>query len=182
MGRAKLLLPWRGKPIIHHVLEAWQRSRVTHVVVVVRKDDRDLLNALSGFEAAIVAADPPPPHMKDSVELGLSYAECAYSPGPEDVWLLAPADMPRLSPGIVDRLLAEHDLAAPQILVPHAGGVNGHPVLFPWPLAREVAALGEDEGINVLRERFPSRLVAVEDGAFDDLDTPEDYRRLGDSS
>jgi CTP:molybdopterin cytidylyltransferase MocA len=53
-------------------------------------------------------------------------------------------------------------------------------VLFPWSLADEVAKLGPDEGINVLRDRFPCRAVEVDDSAaFDDLDTPEDYRRLG---
>ncbi|MBW3597844.1 MAG: nucleotidyltransferase family protein [Planctomycetes bacterium] len=182
MGRPKLLLPWRGKPVIQHVVQAWRRSRVSHVVVVVRKDDRDLLAALSGLDLAIVAADPPPPHMKDSVELGLSYAECAYSPESRDVWLLAPADMPRLSPETIDALLDQHDPAHPHILIPQAGGVTGHPVLFPWPLASEVARLRDDEGINVLRERFPHRMIPVAAAGFADLDTPEDYRRLEDSS
>jgi molybdenum cofactor cytidylyltransferase len=124
-------------------------------------------------------ADPPPEQMKDSVAAGLAFAEQAYTPQPSDVWLLAPADMPRLTPQIIDRVLAEHKPREPRILVPRAGAKTGHPVLFPWLLADAVGRLGHDEGINVLRERFSSRAVVWEDeSAFADLDTPADYDTL----
>jgi molybdenum cofactor cytidylyltransferase len=181
MGRAKLLLPWRDKPIIEHVLEAWGASRADHVVVVIRAEDTVLQETALRCGADVARADPPPEQMKDSVVVGLEYARRAWSPGPADVWLLAPADMPRLNPGIINLLLEEYDSGNPQILIPKAGDKNGHPVLFPWRLADEVRALGADEGINALRRRFPSRLVTIDDPAvFDDLDTPEDYRKLGD--
>jgi molybdenum cofactor cytidylyltransferase len=179
MGRAKLLLPWRGKPIIEHVLDAWETSRVDHAVVVIRADDESLRHAANRPGIDLVLVDPPPEEMKDSVALGLEFARRTYAPTSKDAWLLAPADMPRLSPAVIDLLLDEHDPDAPQILIPRAGGKNGHPVLFPWPLAREVAKLGATEGINVLRNRHSSRTVAIADSrAFDDLDTPEDYRKL----
>jgi molybdenum cofactor cytidylyltransferase len=179
MGQPKLLLTWRGKAIIEHVLEAWRASRVTHVVMVVRAEDAALAEAASRYEAALVRADPPPVHMKDSVARGLAYAHQAYAPGPCDVWLLAPADMPRLSPSIIDRLLDEHNPARPQILVPRVGPKNGHPVLFPWSLASEVERLGPHEGINILRDRFPRRALVFDDcSAFADLDTPQDFRQL----
>ncbi len=179
MGQPKLLLPWRGKPIIQHVLDAWGQSHVSRVVIVARQDDRELRKAVSGYEAALVGADPPPPQMKDSIALGLAYAECAYAPGPQDVWLLAPADMPRLSPSIINAVLAQHHSQRPEILVPRVGDKHGHPVLFPWPLAAEVARLGDNEGVNALRERFPWRPFTIEDAAvLEDLDTPEDYHRL----
>ena len=181
MGRPKLLLPWRGKTIIDHVLDAWTASRVDHVVVVARAGDEALLDALRRRNVDVALADPPPEEMKDSVAVGLAFARRTYAPGPGDVWLLAPADMPRLSSAVIDRLLAEHDSRSPQILVPQAGNRNGHPVLFPWGLAEEVEKLGANEGINVLRERSPWRAVGIDDSAaFDDLDTPEDYRRLRD--
>jgi CTP:molybdopterin cytidylyltransferase MocA len=131
------------------------------------------------FDVVLVKADPPPEQMKDSVALGLAWARQSCSPGEKDVWLLAPADMPRLSPQVIDRLLQEHDARRPQILVPRAGGKNGHPVLFPWPLAAEVERLSPDEGINVLRDRYGYRTIELNDSSsFDDLDTPEDYARL----
>src|SRR5688500_6517850 len=177
MGQAKLLLPWRGKAIIVHVLDAWRNSAVTHVVLIVRAEDKALAQAARRHRVDVVRADPAPEQMKNSVALGLAFARQAYSPVSSDVWLLAPADMPRLAPAVIDRLLAEHDPRQPQILVPRAGQRSGHPVLFPWPLAGEVERLGPTEGINALRERFSQRWIACDDcSVFDDLDTPEDYR------
>jgi molybdenum cofactor cytidylyltransferase len=182
MGASKLLLPWRGKTIIEHVLDAWSAGRVDHVVVVVRAGDQALVDAIRRCKVEAAFADPPPEEMKDSVAIGLEFARRMFAPGPQDVWLLAPADMPRLSPVVIDRLLAEHDPRSPQILVPRAGERNGHPVLFPWDLAREVSKLTAIEGINVLRQRFPWRAVPIDDSAvFDDLDTPEDYQNLADA-
>jgi molybdenum cofactor cytidylyltransferase len=179
MGQSKLLLPWRGKMIIDHVLDTWRASRVDQVVVVVRAGDQALVEAVRRHNVDTVLADRAPDEMKDSVALGLEFARKNYTPGPYDVWLLAPADMPRLSSAVIDTLLAEHDPNNPQILVPHARNKKGHPVLFPWSLAGEVAKLAADEGINVLRERFAWRAVEVADySAFDDLDTPEEYRKL----
>jgi molybdenum cofactor cytidylyltransferase len=180
MGRAKLLLPWRSKLVIEHVLEAWRASQVTHVVVVLRADDAPLAEVAGRYAVDLVKADPAPDQMKDSVALGLAQARQAWSPGPEDVWLLAPADMPRLSPQVIDRLLEEHQAHRPQILVPRAGGKNGHPVLFPWTLAAEVERLLPDEGINALRDWHGYRTIDLNDSSiFDDLDTPDDYAQLG---
>jgi CTP:molybdopterin cytidylyltransferase MocA len=150
--------------------------------VIARANDVDLLQVLRRHKVDAAVADPPPVEMKDSVAIGLELAQRCYSPGDADVWLLAPADMPRLSSAVIDRLLDEHDPGNPHILVPRAGEKNGHPVLFPWPLAEEVPKLAANEGINALRQRFPWRGVQIADSAaFADLDTPEDYRRLGDS-
>ena len=87
--------------------------------------------------------------------------------------------MPRLSSTLIQRLLSAHDPAAPAILVATQRGRRGHPVLFPWPFAGQVAGLGADEGINAMLARNPVRLIECEDMAvLDDMDTPDDYRRL----
>ena len=93
--------------------------------------------------------------------------------------------MPRLSTTIINRLIAEHvdalrdERAEPAILLPIVGQERGHPVLFPWSLARQVDRLGEQEGVNSLLDRNPVRRIAVDSTeSFADIDTPEDYRRL----
>ncbi len=179
MGQPKLLLPWRGATVLDHVLSIWRQSRVTQVVLVIRADDDALAAVASRHAVDLVRADPPPPQMKDSVLAGLNFARQAYAPAATDVWLLAPADVPRLSAAVVNQVLDAHDPARPEILTPRVGDQNGHPVLFPWSLASHVATLRPEEGINVLRGRFPHRPIVVDDpSVLDDLDTPEDYRRL----
>lgn len=179
MGRPKLLLPWDGSTVIETVIRAWRASRVAAVIVVARRDDVELLDRCHAAGAEVVAPGVPPAEMKDSVRLGLDYVGQRYRPRECDVWLLAPADMPRLSAPAINGLLDAHDPTDASILVPLAGGRRGHPVLFPWPVAADVANLPADSGVNSLLTRHSVREVpACHPGLVDDLDTPADYVRL----
>lgn len=185
MGRPKLLLPWGNSTVIQTVLAAWQTSRVDHVLVVVRPDDSELAEVCRRAGATVVVPPESPPEMKRSIQLALHEIHRRHVPTDADAWLLAPADMPRLSTTIINRLIAEHahastdQLAEPAILLPIVGQDRGHPVLFPWPLARQVDQLGEREGVNALLDRNLVRRIAVDSiESFADIDTPEDYARL----
>jgi molybdenum cofactor cytidylyltransferase len=179
MGRPKLLLPWGDSTLMEHVLAAWRTSRVGQVVVVVRPDDRALGELCSAVGAEVVMPDVAPPEMRVSVQLGLEHVEQHHAPNSSDVWLLAPADMPGLSAGLINRLLESHDAQSPSVVVPTFGGKRGHPVLFPWALAEQVKRLDANEGVNALVERHRPRLLDGDDQAvLHDLDTPQDYDRL----
>lgn len=181
MGRPKLLLPWKGETVLEHLLSRWKASRVDRIVVVAHVEDVELHHRCQAVGVDLVVPEVPPAEMKDSVAAGLAHVAQRFSPSRRDAWLLAPADMPRLSPIVIDRLLDEHSAQAdrPVILAPSFEGRRGHPVLFPWPLAAEVAALTSEQGVNAIVDRHPVREVAVDEpGVLADLDTPEDYRRL----
>ncbi len=183
MGGAKLLLPWQGKTIIEHVIGAWRASRVEHVIAVCRPDDRPLQEVCQRAQATVVIPELAPPEMKDSVRVALQYATQQWRMGADDAWLLAPADMPHLAPEIVNQLLAAHPRYPAAIVVPTLAGKRGHPVLFPWQLAREIDQLSAHEGVNRLLKRHPVIELPVEEpGILTDLDTPADYERLQDES
>jgi molybdenum cofactor cytidylyltransferase len=117
--------------------------------------------------------------MKESIARGLDRIAQLWSPAPHDAWLVAPADLPLLSAAAIDQVLAAHEPLRPTIVVPQCGGRRGHPVLFPWELAAEVGLLPPDAGVNDLLRRHPPRAIDCAAAAFaDDIDTPEDYRRL----
>jgi molybdenum cofactor cytidylyltransferase len=181
MGQDKLLLPWGDATVIESLLASWRASGVDEIVVVMRQDQTEL-RTLCG-NATIVTPEIAPPEMKDSVLAALSCIREEFSPVESDVWLLAPADMPRLDPVVIKQVMAAHDPASPAIIVPTSDGRRGHPVLFPWAFAFEVASLSECEGVNVLLERFPVReLICNSREIHGDLDTPEDYNRLSDEA
>jgi molybdenum cofactor cytidylyltransferase len=184
MGRPKLLLPLAGRPLVLHTLAAWQASRVERVVIVVRPDDEALAEVVCSAGAEVVLPPAAPPDMKASLGYGLAHIQQRFGPTAEDAWLVAPADMPGLSPSIIDALLAEFSSSPGRVIVPTLAGRRGHPVLLPWPLAAELAALPPAEGLRALVDRSgPSmlacdHLVAASAAAFADIDTPEDLRRL----
>lgn len=178
MGRPKLLLPCGDETLIERVLRAWRASHVSSVVVTVHPEDHALATLCRDAGAEVVVPARPPREMKESIRLALQHAAEHCGAGPEDVWLLAPADMPELNASVIDRVLQAYDPRQPSILVPRHGGRRGHPVLFPWKLAAEVDHLGKDEGVNALLARHPIAEIDVEDeGVLEDLDTPEDHRR-----
>jgi molybdenum cofactor cytidylyltransferase len=179
MGQPKLLLPWGNATLVEQVLGQWRASGVSDVIVVVHPDDSELAELCRGAGAQVVVPDVPPPDMKSSVGHALAWIGALRVPTSDDAWLLAPADMPRLNAALIDFVIANHQVAAPRIIVPTAAGRRGHPVLFPWSLAADVATLGENEGLNALLARSVVSEVAWGDAsAFADVDDPADYERL----
>ncbi|MCA9169479.1 MAG: NTP transferase domain-containing protein, partial [Planctomycetales bacterium] len=125
MGQPKLLLPAPdGRPLIQIVVTAWLASNVDHIAVVIRADDQelhDVISALSSLDTqrlSIVRATPPPQDMRASIQAGLNWLkqQGPMAPGSSDVWLVAPADLPKLDPLVINQLLANYAVDSPQIL------------------------------------------------------------------
>lgn len=179
MGRHKLLLPWGDSTVIEQVLSAWRFSGVERIAVIVRPGDAALQSCcqLAGVEVVVPHTDPV--EMKDSVRLGLQWLRTRCAPRRTDAWLLAPADMPQLTPALIDRVRLAYDPLQPAICLPvSAAGHRGHPALFPWYLIDEVEKLRAGESIKDLLTRHAVCEVAVDETALAvDVDTPEDYER-----
>jgi molybdenum cofactor cytidylyltransferase len=181
MGRPKLLLPWGAGTVIQSVIAAWRASGVSRCVVVVHPDDAELAEICRAAGADVVVPGSPPPDMKASVRCGLEFVAEAHRPAAGDAWLVAPADMPLLSASAIDLVLAAHRPEAPRIIVPAFEGKRGHPVLFPWTLAAEVARLGDDDGLSrLLHDHAVVEVVSNEPAVLLDFDTPADYEALRD--
>ena len=191
MGHPKLLLPWRGEPLLTNLLRAWQAGGVSQRVVVLRPEATELQTICQQEGATVCLLPRPTPDMKATVQFGLDFVERHFSPGENAAWLLAPADQPQLSAKIVQHLLATWKLssrgvtvAAPVILVPTLAGRRGHPVLFPWQLAAEVGQLEAQEGVKALLARFTCQELACDAiepaglASFADVDTPADFEQL----
>jgi len=199
MGRPKLLLMLAGQPLVAHTIQAWASSHIDLLVIVGRPGDdelsttvrriADLQSSGSQFQVEMVIPATPPPDMKASLQAALAHLEQQHQPTPKDAFLVAPADIPRLSPAIIGRLIERHGGGSNQnILVPTIAQQRGHPVLFPWPFAAPVFQLRENEGLNAIVEREPIELIACDDIAaaggspFADIDTPEQYNQITQSN
>src|SRR5437868_14968895 len=86
MNRPKLLLQWRGKTRIEHVLAAWKASQVKATVVVIRPEDEELALVVARTSALIVRPPLPPPDMRASVSFGLGEIRRLFQPHALDAW------------------------------------------------------------------------------------------------
>ncbi len=108
MGQAKLLLPWGDRSIIEKVLDAWRASAVAATVVVLHADDVQLAEVCRQAGAEVVVPTIPPPDMKASIARALEHLESNYEPRACDAWLVAPADMPGLTPELIQAVIQGH--------------------------------------------------------------------------
>jgi molybdenum cofactor cytidylyltransferase len=181
MGRPKLTLPLGDRAVIEHVVAALTAGGADHVLVVAGPHDPRLAGLAAGAGADVLPLPEPTADMRETVTHGLRRLAERFRPRQTDAWLLAPADHPALTEDAV-RPVCEAGRRHPNaIVVPVCGGRRGHPVLLPWPLAAAVEALPPGQGIDALVRANADNMVEVPvsfPGVLDDLDTPDDYRRL----
>ena len=183
MGVDKLLLPWNGGKVIDYVVAAWRAAGVESVVVVVDPACVQRIEHLRKLPVDVVVPAKRPEQMKDSVQFGLRFIEEKLEPADDDLWLLAPGDVPELSPGVIHQVIKAARDHPGKIVVPVHGSRRGHPASFPWRLACEVGKLGSDEGVRELLNRHPTLEVECGPAATSpDIDTPDDYQRLRDAA
>ena len=182
MNQPKLLLQWRGKSILDHVLAAWHQSRATRTIVVIRQDDLVLRELCAKHDVDCICPKTSPRDMKQSVQYAIEFIASQYHPIEDDAWLLAPADLPKLTFELIDSVIRRHR-SDNSIIVPRFESRTGHPVLFPWSASQAVLKLGDNEGINrlVSHQAENGNIAYVEQpdsAAFDDIDTAEDFENL----
>jgi CTP:molybdopterin cytidylyltransferase MocA len=181
MGRPKLALPLGARAVIEHVVAALRTGGAEPVVVVVGPHVAELAPLARSAGAEVCLLPEATPDMRATVGHGLNWIEARYTPRPDDLWLLAPADHPTLDAPIVGAL-CEAIAVEPtkSIAVPTWGGRRGHPTLLAWRHVAGLRALPAGQGINSYLRAGSADVLEVPAGpnVLVDLDTPEDYARL----
>jgi len=175
MGRAKLLLPLEGRPVIRITVEHVLASGIPRVVVVTGPEPRQATEALIGLPVSFAINPAPEAGQASSIRIGVKAV-----PPETEAALIALGDQPFLPAGVIPSLLAARRSAATPIVAPRYRDGRGNPVLFGREIFPELLELSGDQGARSIIERDPGRVTLVD---FDfpmpqDLDTPEDYGRL----
>lgn len=174
-GGQKLLVPWRGRPLFEHALDALTASpAIAETIVVVPP----------GF-----AAPPERPRCRfivnpDHEEGMASSLRAGVRAAPEgaDAYLVALADMPRITPELIAALIARYRAAGRQIVVPVHRGRRGHPVMLSSELRQPLLAIAGDVGAREIIRAHPEWVGEFEtgDGAVVfDVDVPGDLGSAG---
>jgi molybdenum cofactor cytidylyltransferase len=174
MGKAKLLLPLDGQPLVRWSVESLT-AHVDRVIVVTPPDDAALRQALSGLDVRYVVNPHPEAGQGTSIAAG-----AAALPADAEAVVIALGDQPRVPSDLVPALLDTFRREGKPIATPVYRGTQGTPVVFAASLFDELRAIEGDAGARALVRRDPSRVavVALDIPMPPDVDTPEDYARL----
>src|SRR5579883_3112862 len=96
MGQPKLSLPLGNLTVMEYVVGTLREGGVECVLVVVGPHVPELIPLARNAGAEVLALAASTPDMRSTAVHGLAWIENRYHPRPEDAWLLAPADRPRI--------------------------------------------------------------------------------------
>lgn len=175
-GRAKQveILPDGNSLVRHAALAALAVCSEVRVVVGAHRDA--VVAALAGLPIGFVEHADWARGIGASIACG---ARALLADGIDQPLLLCLADQPRIDAAALTRLLAAAGRQQEAILVSDYGNGRGPPCLFPPGLFAELAQLDGDEGARSVLKAHAGEVitVAMPEGA-DDIDTPDDHRRI----
>ncbi len=173
MGAAnKLLAEIDGKAMLARVVEAIQASQISQILAVTGHQADDVAAALAALDVGSVHN----PNYADGLSTSLQAGVAALGDDIDGVMVLL-GDMPRITPGHINRLIAAFNpVEGRAICVPTYQGKRGNPVLFAARFFAEMTTVGGDSGAKHLIGQHEDDLVEVpmdDDGIFLDVDTPD---------
>lgn len=176
LGRPKQLLDLDGQPLLTHVLRNAAASDLDEVVLVLGHRAAEIAGAVGAWGQRTVVNPDFAAGQSTSLRTGLG----ALDPRAEAVLFLL-GDQPRVTPEIINALLAAYRATGRAIVQPLYGGQPGNPVLFARPLFPELAAVTGDQGARAIVRAHAADVgrVSVSGGPPPrDVDTAADYAAL----
>ena len=174
----KLLAPVGAKPMVAHAVDAVLAAQGMGPVVVVTGHEGDRVEAALAGRAVTFMANP---RHADGLSTSLATGLAAL-PADVDAAIVCLGDMPRITPRLIERLVAAY---APgegrSIVVPTHQGKRGNPVLWDRRFFPAMAAVAGDVGARHLIGEHADDVVEVEMGdaaVLFDVDTPETLSTL----
>ncbi len=180
MGRTKALLPLPGGQSFLARLDATLRAAgIEQIVAVVGLDAGPIREAVraGGLRLRLARNVDPSRGQLSSLLTGLDALDELAPPAV----LVTPVDLPLVSPVTVRAVIDAWGASGAPVVRPARGARHGHPAIFGAALFPELRAADPALGARPVVERHRHEIVDVpvdDDGAFEDIDTPEDYRRI----
>ena len=172
----KLLVEWKGTPLVSHATETVSRSAVDATVVVVGEERERVQAAVADSDAAVVYNDAYSAGQSTSVCRGLEVAREFDA----DAVVFTLGDMPTVDVESLDLLVAAYRADVGDALAAACSGVRGNPVLFGCRHFEALAEVtGDIGGREIFRADDSAALVETGDpGVLVDVDYPSDIESL----
>jgi molybdenum cofactor cytidylyltransferase len=174
MGRNKLLLPLDGETLLRRVVRGAAAAGLDPLLVVLGHDAEQAAAELAGLSCLTVVNTGDPDGIRGSVRTGIAALPAST---PAVVVLLA--DMPFVSPSMIEKLIQRYRETGAPLVTSEYGGVDAPPRLYDHALFRELVD-GENPGCQksvVGRHRHEAVTLRWPAESLADLDAPADYER-----
>lgn len=181
MKQNKLLLNLNGKTLIENVLDALATADINEQVVVLGHKLEEIVKVIKPRLGRVKIA------LNVDYEKGMisSFQTGLIVLSNVDAAFLVLGDQPILDPNLLIMMIQKMDSNSDALIVcPIHNGKKGHPLLFRRELFGEIMSLDEAQTIRDVVHAHTDKLLMVEapEWSILDIDTPEDYSGLSDST
>jgi len=180
MGRAKASLPLdSGETFLTRIVRTFLEAGVDDVVVVVGHDADAIAASFapSGLPARLVMNREYERGQLSSLVAGLGVVD---RPGVAAA-LVTLVDVPLVSAATVRAVVDRYRATRAAIVRPTSGTRHGHPLLIDRGLFGEIRSADPSAGAKPIVRAHASAdgdIEIADEGAFTDVDTPDEYERL----
>ena len=180
MGRAKALLPVPGGDwFLSRLVRTFLSAGCSEVVAVVGEAEEAIRSVANHERLRVHLVRNPDPSrgQLSSLHAALVWVAPDHPRG----LMMAPVDLPLIAVPTVRAVIDAWVRTGAPIVRPSHGHRHGHPVLFDARVLPELLAADLSAGARPVVHAHRAEVCNVEiddPGAYDDIDTPEDYRRV----
>jgi len=180
MGKSaghKLLAEFDGEPLVRRTAMRAMDSRACKTVAVTGFRGDEIAKTLEGLELETIENPDFASGMASSLKAGVR----AMGTDVAGIMVLL-ADMPGLTPVLLDQLIGAFDKAEGRAIIRASDGLHrGNPVILPTALVSEIEQLQGDVGARALIEASGYPVIDIDIGASArlDVDTPAAVRAAG---
>lgn len=178
MGRPKQLLPFANKTILETVIDRITQSTVDEILVVLGANREQIEEVTKDLPVKSVYNPRFKEGMLSSVQKGF-----ASLPDDAEAVLIFLGDQPMVPGSVIDQIIRAYRSTKKGIVLPVYDRKRGHPVLISTKYRKDVSHLDPEIGLRELVHNHPEDILEVDldsSSVLEDIDTPEDYKKLMD--
>ncbi|HGG0417227.1 molybdenum cofactor cytidylyltransferase [Clostridium botulinum] len=173
MGKNKLMLPFKGKPIIEHVIDAIKECNFNEIILVGQ--EKEVLDIAKKKNILTILNTKAYKGQSQSIELGI--LNTSSSKG----YMFFTGDQPLLDSYTINLLLNTFTRNNDYIIIPKYKNKVGSPTIFPEKFKNELLDLQGDVGGKTVINNHINEIIFVNlrNGcSLFDIDTPKDYEYI----
>lgn len=173
MGKNKLMMPFRNKPLVAHIIEKVLQCNFYNSVIVAKDDE--VLRLADSMGIPAIKNNKAYIGQSQSIKLGITALPKA------DGYMFFTADQPLLDVKTIKALMDTFEKNNKYIIVPRYKKQKGSPTIFPARFIEKLILLEGDNGGKAIIDAHINEVMFFDvenEYVLKDVDTEKDYERI----